>query len=165
VILEGSPTDGIHPSGITETRARPEPLDLPAFIDLSTVAVRRMVRADLSDAWQTKARIDSHPWIAERILPADTAGRPPTRIVWLASRPTGESDWAADRSFVLYFADLLRRTLSPSEASSGPSLLWIRHDEPLPAALSRQMELASFIGLAAAALLVSAMTALWVRSR
>jgi hypothetical protein len=156
-VVEGpARLDGITIDGTLEVNFHPDPVDVPAFVNLEAVTVHRMVRATLSPDWHVTIRLNGLPWVAERTLGG-------TSFVWLASRPDGaDTDWPNDRSFVLYFSDLLRRTI-PSGAADTP-LDWPRRDDPPPSP-ARQTPLTPALGIVCAALLALAMLLLWQRSR
>jgi hypothetical protein len=105
--------------------APPTPAAMPGFVQLANVKVMSAIAAKLSPDWTVAATIDNHPFLATRRLPPNG----PT-LVWIAAHPVADTNWPLDRSFVLYFSDLLARTFpTPSALATD----WRREDIPLTA--------------------------------
>jgi hypothetical protein len=87
-------------------------------------------------------------------------------LLWLASRPVAETNWPLDRSFVLYFSDLLNRAFpagSESTVNAAGAVDWRREDLPIPPAeTAAEIPLTWPLGLLAIVLLMAA-SALLVR--
>lgn len=157
VVAGAAALEGVTVDGMAEGAWTPEAVDVPAFVNFSEVHVRRMAKATLSPEWHVTVRANGLPWVAER-----STGENGERVVWLASHPDGaETDWPSDRSFVLYFSELLRRTIPAGGA--GSVVDWPRQEDPPPAPV-REVALLPGLGVAVAALLAAAMVLLWRRA-
>jgi hypothetical protein len=156
-VVEGpAALEGIAMTGSVEGNRKVEAVDVPAFVEVGGVTVRRMAKAEVSGEWHVVMRAGGLPWVAERRV---VSGDGATTVVWLASRPA-ECDWAADRSFVLYFSDLLRRAVP---VRAGGNVPWPKQEgvaEP-----GTTVRLSPALGVAAAGLLLGAMGLLWRRGR
>jgi hypothetical protein len=155
--------DGITTEGMLDQKGTaPTNVAMPSFVRLERVKVVRAMDATLSPAWKVVAQIAGHPWIAERRF--GQQGQSGPTVVWMASRPTGESDWATDSSFVVYFSELMGRALGTSNANIQN---WVQR----PAIFSDVMARPRVIGLSwplaalAVAALVGGMALLVRRAR
>jgi hypothetical protein len=157
VVSAETPVPGIQPGerrSFSGEGAVPRAEDLPTFIDLRQVRVREMMAAKLSPEWTVMASVEGHPWLAERRFSA----KGPT-VCWMASRPSSQSTWGVDPSFVLYCAELRDKTFPATETSA-----WEVKEESLKKKSTdgAVVELGGVLGLLAMGLIVAAMGA-WAR--
>ncbi|HVX87125.1 MAG TPA: hypothetical protein VH253_20240 [Phycisphaerae bacterium] len=144
----GAPGDG-----------RVEAVDLPGFIHVGDVRVGRFVPAAVSGEWRVRIRLGEWPWMAERRV----GGVGETTVVWLASHPSRDTNWVGDPSFVLTVADVVHRVF-PAGEGSGES--WRRTEMGVGGvAAGRVIGLGSWLGWAAAGVLVWTAGMFWRRGR
>lgn len=160
-----SAVDGVTPGGFHDN-APPDgwlveaTAALAGSVRLERVRVRAYQAARLSPEWQVLATIGGtrDPWIARRSLASGGD------MIWLAARPTGDTDWAGDTSFVIFWAEAVNAAVRRGDALTGE---W----RPLPRAASQPsaeitpVDLRPLTGITAMGLLLAASGALWQRLR
>jgi hypothetical protein len=154
-----TPLPGITLGPSFKPAAPPVSVAMPKFVQLASVQVTTATQATLTADWTIAATLDNHPFLATRRL----APNGPT-LVWLASRPVADTNWPLNRSFVLYFSDLLARTFPTDTQSNGRALDWRREDLP-PATLHPPAVVGLTAPLGAAAIVLLAAAALMLAWR